>query len=115
MDGYNFSQDFFDTYQSLADWIKAVWLVVPPTFVLTIIWLWRQPMTPPETTAHTAEGRLLYSVYRDGDNRTHIVSYVHEPIGRPDILLLDTPEIDRFGHKETLALVERHTDNSEGR
>lgn len=32
MEPYNFWQDFFDTYQSLNDWIKALWLIVPPVF-----------------------------------------------------------------------------------
>ena len=34
MESYNFWQDFFDTYQSLPDWLKALWLIVPPAFVL---------------------------------------------------------------------------------
>jgi hypothetical protein len=59
---YNFWQDFFDTYQSLSDWLKAIWLIVPPAFVLALIWLWRRPQTPPDTTALSDRGRLLYSV-----------------------------------------------------
>ncbi len=78
MEPYNFWQDFFDTYQSLADWLKTLWLIVPPASLLAMIWLWRRPRTTPDTTALSDEGRLLYSVYRDGDNRTHIVSYVAE-------------------------------------
>ncbi|NVK34103.1 MAG: hypothetical protein HWE23_06470 [Rhodobacteraceae bacterium] len=34
---YNFWQDFFDRYQSLSDWMKMLWLVVPPAFVLGLI------------------------------------------------------------------------------
>jgi len=34
MENYNFWQDFFDTYQSLSDWIKFLWLIIPPSFVL---------------------------------------------------------------------------------
>ena len=30
----NFWQDFFDTYQSLPDWMKLAWLVVLPAFAL---------------------------------------------------------------------------------
>ena len=32
MESYSFWQDFFDTYQSLSDWMKFAWLVVPPGF-----------------------------------------------------------------------------------
>jgi len=34
---YNFWQDFFDTYQSLSDWMKFAWLIVPPAFVLGLV------------------------------------------------------------------------------
>ncbi|WP_156892533.1 hypothetical protein [Salaquimonas pukyongi] len=33
MEDYNFWQDFFDTYQSLSDWMKFAWLIVPPAFL----------------------------------------------------------------------------------
>lgn len=33
---YNFWQDFFDTYQSLPDWLKFAWLVVPALFMLAV-------------------------------------------------------------------------------
>jgi len=36
MDDYNFWRDLFDTYQSLPDWLKLLWLVVPPGFVLAL-------------------------------------------------------------------------------
>lgn len=34
MDDYNVWRDLLDTYQSLSDWMKALWLIVPPTFLL---------------------------------------------------------------------------------
>jgi len=34
MENYNFWQDFFSTYRSSPDAIKALWLIVPPTFVV---------------------------------------------------------------------------------
>ena len=37
MDDYNFWQDVFDTDQSLSDWMKFAWLVVPPIFLLGLI------------------------------------------------------------------------------
>ena len=37
MDAYNFWRDLFDTYQSLSDWMKLAWLVVPPAFLLGLV------------------------------------------------------------------------------
>ena len=37
MDHYNFWADLLDTYQSSSDMIKALWLLVPPTFLLALI------------------------------------------------------------------------------
>ena len=37
MGNYNFWQDLFDTYQSLSDWLKILWLIVPPAFVLALV------------------------------------------------------------------------------
>ena len=30
------AQDFFDTYQSLSDLVKILWLIVPPLFILVL-------------------------------------------------------------------------------
>ena len=32
-------QDFFRTYVALSDWIKALWLITPPVFVLGFAWI----------------------------------------------------------------------------
>ncbi|MGC4026507.1 MAG: hypothetical protein QM744_16020 [Mesorhizobium sp.] len=34
MENYSFWQDFFATYRSSPDAIKALWLIVPPTFAV---------------------------------------------------------------------------------
>ena len=39
MDTCSAFQDFFRTYVSLSDWIKALWLIVPPAFVLGFSWI----------------------------------------------------------------------------
>jgi len=36
---YNFWQDFFNTYRLLSDMIKALWLILPPCFLLGAIWI----------------------------------------------------------------------------
>ena len=37
MENYSFWSDFFDTYQSLSDFMKILWVVVPPLFVLGLV------------------------------------------------------------------------------
>lgn len=114
MDDYNFWRDFFDTYQSLSDWLKTLWLIVPPLFLLALIWLWRRPSLPLEATASDEQGRLIYSVYRDGDNRTHIISHCPELQSRSSVLMLDLPETGHPGHQGALAITARQADGSEG-
>lgn len=37
MENYNFWQNFFDTYQSSPDIIKALWILIGPGFVLGLV------------------------------------------------------------------------------
>ncbi len=39
MDTCSVFQTFFSTYVSLSDWIKALWLIVPPAFTLGFAWI----------------------------------------------------------------------------
>ncbi|MGC4026518.1 MAG: hypothetical protein QM744_16090 [Mesorhizobium sp.] len=47
MENYSFWQDFFATYRSSPDAIKALWLIVPPTFAVALAravlqpWSWK--------------------------------------------------------------------------
>jgi hypothetical protein len=59
---YNFWADLLDTYQSLSDWIKALWLLVPPAFVLGLVAILRRPAMA-EAIGQEPQG-LVYSVYR---------------------------------------------------
>ena len=93
MQSYNFWQDLFDTYQSLADWIKALWLVVPPVFILGLASLLVRFLIARKQIA--SPGRLVYSIHRDGSDRLHIVSHVPPDEAPPALLLLDPP--DRAG------------------
>ncbi len=34
---YSFWRDFFDTYQSLSNFMKMLWVVVPPLFILGLV------------------------------------------------------------------------------
>lgn len=48
MGGYSFWGDLLDTYQSLPDWLKFMWLIVPPGFVLALVALLRHRPRPPD-------------------------------------------------------------------
>lgn len=39
MESYSIWQDFFATYRSSPDTIKALWLIVPPAFVIALVWV----------------------------------------------------------------------------
>ncbi len=73
MESYNFWQDFFDTYQSLSDWMKFAWLVVPPAFVLGLValFLWYRLAT--KRAAEPEIGTLAYTVFsnQNGDLRIY--------------------------------------------
>ncbi|MBA8877238.1 hypothetical protein [Phyllobacterium myrsinacearum] len=97
MESYNFWQDFFDTYQSLSDWLKILWLIIPPAFVLGLVALTLRFRIERRQAARGAEGELVYSIHRDTDNRVHIVS--HTPLveqGAP-LLLLDPAGVSEPG------------------
>jgi hypothetical protein len=90
MDSYNFWQDFFDTYQSLSDWMKALWLIVPPAFLLLLIRQFTHRRKKPETTASPAfPGRLVYSIYRDDQDRTLVFNHAPELAQETDVVLPD--------------------------
>lgn len=91
MTPYNFWQDFFDTYQSLADWIKALWLVVPPLFMLALAALVMRFRIDRAKAAHGFDGRLLYTIHRGGEDQLYIVSHAEPDESHPEWLLLDEP------------------------
>ncbi|MBX3596503.1 MAG: hypothetical protein KF874_02925 [Rhizobiaceae bacterium] len=39
MEQYNFWQDFFASYRSSSDAIKALWLISPPAFIVSLAWV----------------------------------------------------------------------------
>ena len=46
MENYSFWQDFFATYRSSPDAIKALWLVVPPAFAVALARVVWKPPSP---------------------------------------------------------------------
>lgn len=91
MDDYNFWQDFFDTYQSLSDWMKFAWLVVPPGFVLGLIALLLHRRWTKRHMMATETGELIYTIHRDSFDQLHIRHYDATSDSQPPILFLDEP------------------------
>jgi hypothetical protein len=63
MEDPSFWSDLLDTYQSSADIIKALWLLVPPAFLLGVIALLRPRRDKPRSD----DGELIYSIRRNRD------------------------------------------------
>ena len=77
-------QAFLGTYQSLADWIKALWLIVPPAFILLLTALLLRAKRPvPEI-----DGELVYTVHRDVSGQYRILRHT-PPDDAPALLPLD--------------------------
>ena len=72
MENYNFWQDFFDTYQSLSDLTKVLWLVVPPASLLGLIALVLRFRLDSKRADHGIDGELIYSIHRDDQNQFHV-------------------------------------------
>jgi hypothetical protein len=89
MDGYNFWQDFFDTYQSLSDPTKALWLIVPAGFLLGLIALVLRHRVAVRQAESGLRGDLIYTIHRDGDGQIHIYRHGAAFDREPALLLLD--------------------------
>lgn len=94
VEGYNFWQDFFDTYQSLSDGMKVLWLIVPPAFVLGLAALHMRFRIDSKQADHRFAGELIYSIHRDENDQFHIVAHGRELGGQPTLLLLDPANRD---------------------
>lgn len=88
MDGYSFWQDLFDTYQSLSDWMKVLWLIVPPVSILGLAALIMRFRIDSKQADHGFTGKLLYSIHRDEDNQFHVIAHSREEGIQPTLLLL---------------------------
>ncbi len=91
MDGYNFWQDFFDTYQSLSNWTKAIWLIVPPAFVLGLIALVPRHRVAVSQAETGMRGDLVYTIHRDGDDKLHVYRHGAALNREPALLVLEEP------------------------
>jgi NADH:ubiquinone oxidoreductase subunit H len=77
-------QGLFATYQSLTDWIKALWLIVPPAFILILTALLLRAKRPlPET-----DGELVYTVHREASGQYRVLRHASSD-DTPALLPLD--------------------------
>ena len=89
MNDYNFWKDFFDTYQSLSDLMKFAWLVVPPTFLISLVVLILRYRLAGKRVDHGVDGELVYSVYRGADQQLQVFRHDRQLPYDPELLLVD--------------------------
>ena len=102
MADYNFFADILDTYQAMPDVLKALWLVTPPMFFITLIVLLRLSVSTPRHWYETEKDEnemhpdTLYRIYRlKGDH------FVAVPIHRSiDNKLIAGPEDEKVEEDE---------------
>jgi hypothetical protein len=70
MEDYSFRRDFFDTYQSLSDWLKFAWLVVPPISALGLVALILRYCNAGKQTHADGPGDFVYSGHSDQSNQS---------------------------------------------
>lgn len=101
MNDYNFSSDLLDTFQSSPDWIKALWLLIPPGILLGLVALAMRFRIAARQMDHGPKGELIYSIHRDTRNQLHVVSHIPVADSNPALLLLDPSAHDKPGSQET--------------
>lgn len=65
MDEYNFWKDLLDTFQSSTDWIKALWLAIPPLFLLMLIRMIMRYRLARNTPPEPVETPVFYQVHHN--------------------------------------------------
>ncbi|MBN9044227.1 MAG: hypothetical protein J0H18_01010 [Rhizobiales bacterium] len=75
MGDYNFWADLLDTFQTSPDWIKALWVLMPPGFLLGLVALLLRFQAAISKTDGPRAGRLLYSVYRRADGVVRVIDH----------------------------------------
>jgi hypothetical protein len=99
MNDYNFWSDLLDTFQSSPDWIKALWLLIPPGFLLGLVALMLRFRIAARQMDQSAVGELIYSIHRDA-GQLRVVSHIPITNGNPALLLLDPPASSEAGSQE---------------
>ena len=95
MEDYNFWQDFFDTYQSLSDVVKALWLIIPPAFLLGLIALVMRHRVALKEVENGISGDLVYTIHRGDLDQLYVYRHRQEIEQQSTLVLLDRPNSDR--------------------
>ena len=95
MPEYNFWADLFDTYQSTADWIKALWIVAVPGFLLGLTGVVLYFRLESKRVAGLGASNLVYTIHRDGDGALRVYQHGPDIEHRPALVLLEDPEGSR--------------------
>jgi len=97
MEPYNFWTDLLDTYQSMGDWVKALWIVVVPGSLLGLVALvlrYRLASRWSGAFGGLAAGDLVYSVHRDGLGRFLVYRHGRAGDGSVDDILSEPAYAD---------------------
>lgn len=89
MEEYNFWQDFFDTYQSLSDWMKFAWLIIPPTFLLALTVLTMRYRIASKRAESEPIGDLAYTIHRNAQGQLQVRRHGELTNEEPELLLLE--------------------------
>ena len=95
MEDYNFWQDFFDTYQSLSNWTKTLWLIVPPAFLLGLMALITRHRVAVRQAESSLRGDLIYTIHQDGNDKLHVYRHGAALDREPALVVLEEPNSDR--------------------
>ncbi len=102
MTDYNFWAHLLDTFQSSPDLIKAIWLIIPPAFVLGLLAMTMRFRIESKRADKGLDGELVYSVHRDKQNRVHIISHIKQVGDNPPLLFLDQGPGEAFEYTNHL-------------
>ncbi len=91
MEDHPFWQDFFDTYQSLSNGTKALWLIAPPAFVLGLIALILRHRVEVRKVENGMRGDLAYTIHRDDNDQLHVYRHGSALEREPALVLLEEP------------------------
>ena len=86
MEDYNLWADLLDTFQSSAEWVKALWLAIPPAFVLGLIWLFFRRRV---VRVDDLGGELLYTIYKEPNGLIQIYRHGDLIDGKSELVLIE--------------------------
>jgi len=75
MEDYNFWKDLLDTYQSLSDAMKALWLIVPAAFVLGLVALILRTRVALREIEAAERGDLVCTICRDANDQLRVTRH----------------------------------------